>query len=98
MLVAGTASAGAAAANGGTVSANVDSIATLVISGSIVNFDFDLYNCPAGSEIIIVDWIANEPNRPDSGAAGTPPAGGSNGGQGQHPSLFPGGGGVFARE
>jgi hypothetical protein len=97
LMVAGTGSAGAAA-SGGTVSANVDSIATLVISGSVVNFDFDLYNCPAGSEIIIVDWIANEPNRPDAGAAGTTPIGISNGDQVQHLSLSAGASGFLAGE
>jgi hypothetical protein len=97
LMVAGAGSAGAAA-SGGTVSANVDSIATLVISGSIVNFDFDLYNCPAGSEIIIVDWIASEPNRPDAGAAGTTPIGISNGDQVQHLSLSAGASGFLAGE
>jgi hypothetical protein len=96
MLVAGTASAGAA--NGSAVSANVDSIATLVISGSIVNFDFDLYNCPAGSEIVIVDWTASEPDRPDAGAAGTTPIGISNGDQVQHLSLSAGASGFLAGE
>jgi hypothetical protein len=99
LMVAGTGTGSAgAAASGGTVSANVDSIATLVISGSIVNFDFDLYNCPAGSEIIIVDWIANEPDRPDAGAAGTTPIGISNGDQVQHLSLSAGASGFLAGE
>jgi hypothetical protein len=96
-LGAGTTTAGAAA-NGGAISASVDSVATVVINANVVNFDFDLYNCPAGAEIIVVDWNATEPNRPDAGAAGTTPVGISNGDQVQHLTLSAGASGFLAGE
>jgi hypothetical protein len=79
-------SATASGANS-TVSANVDSIATITGSHTVV-FDFDLYNCPAGELIVIVDWTSNEPSRPDSGAATAGAAYGlSNGDSVQHLTL-----------
>jgi hypothetical protein len=62
-MVLGSGAAGAA----NSPSANVESIATVTNQITVV-FEFDLYNCPAGSEIIVDDWTANEPSRPDSGA------------------------------
>jgi hypothetical protein len=85
------------AANGG-ISANVDSIATVVINANVVNFDFDLYNCPAGSEIVVVDWNATEPDRSDSAATGTSPYGISNGDPVQHLTLSAGASGFLAGE
>jgi hypothetical protein len=73
-----------AAVAGNTPSANVESIATVTSQITVV-FEFDLYNCPAGSEIIVDDWMANEPSRPDSGAAsGLQDYGLSNGNPIQH--------------
>ena len=78
------ASTGAKASGSGAVSAKVDSIAT-VLSSVNVDFDIDLYNCPAGLEIVVVDWEATEPNRADSGAAvAGVPYGLSNGSSVQH--------------
>ncbi len=73
-------SAGTAAA-ATTPNANVESTA-IVSSATSVVFEFDLHDCPAGAEIAVVDWTANEPSRPDSGAAGgLQPYGLSNGDQ-----------------
>jgi hypothetical protein len=95
MLMAGATSGNAAT---GGISANVDSIATVVINANVVNFEFDLYNCPAGSEIVIVDWNATEPDRSDSGATGTSPYGLSNGDPVQHLTLSAGASGFLAGE
>jgi hypothetical protein len=61
-LLGGTAGAGTAP------SASVENTATVVSQVGVV-FEFDLYNCPAGSDIGILDWTANQPDRADSGAA-----------------------------
>jgi hypothetical protein len=73
-------SATGSAANG--TYAQVDPIAT-VISENTVIFQFDLYNCPA-TQPIAVEWTANEPDRPDSGAVGGGGYGLSNGDRVQH--------------
>jgi hypothetical protein len=73
-----------AAAAGTSATATVENTATVTGAVSVV-FEFDLYDCPAGAEIAIVDWTANEPSRPDSGAAGgLQPYGLSNGAPVQH--------------
>jgi len=95
MVLAGA--TGGNAANSG-ISADVDSIATVVIDANVVNFDFDLYNCPAGSEIVVVDWNATEPDRSDSAATGTSPYGISNGDPVQHLTLSAGASGFLAGE
>lgn len=76
LLAAGaqTASAGA----GSAPSATVQNTATVVLS-HVVDFEFALHDCPAGEPIEIVDWEANEPARPDSGATGAQVYGVSNG-------------------
>jgi hypothetical protein len=80
LMALGTGAAGAA----NSPSANVESIATVSNQITVV-FEFDLYNCPAGSEIIIDEWTANEPSRPDSGAvSGLSDYGLSNGDRVQH--------------
>lgn len=94
-LLAGTTNGNAASTE---ISANVDAIATVVINANVVNFDFDLYNCPAGSEIVVVDWNAVEPDRADSGATGTSPYGISNGDPVQHLTLSAGASGFLAGE
>jgi hypothetical protein len=78
--------AGTAGAASSTPSANVDAVATVTSANTVV-FEFDLYNCPAGMPIT-VDWIANEPSRPDSGAAGGGDYGLSNGDAVQHLTLL----------
>ena len=95
MLLAGATSGNAA--NSG-IAASVDSIATVVVNANVVNFDFDLYNCPAGSEIVVVDWNATEPDRSDSAATGTSPYGISNGEPVQHLTLSAGASGFLAGE
>jgi hypothetical protein len=66
------------------VTAKVLSHAT--VTGAInVVFSFDLFHCPAGQEIVLVDWQATEPSRADSGAATAgEPFGLSNGDDVQH--------------
>jgi hypothetical protein len=87
VLVAVGVIAGSANASGTNVSASVDSIAT-VTGSHVVVFDFDLYNCPAGEQMVIVDWTATQPQRPDSGAATAGvPYGASNGEPVQHLTL-----------
>ena len=79
--------ASSASASGTSVSADVDSIATVTGSHTVV-FDFDLYNCPVGEPIVIVDWEASQPDRPESGAAAAgAPYGASNGDAVQHLTL-----------
>ena len=91
----GTSTRGGAA---GTVSAQVDPVATVTSNVTVV-FDFDLYNCPPGAEIVIVDWQAKEPARPDSGAAAALfPYGLSNGDPVQHLTLQANSGGFLAGE
>ena len=90
------ATSAATAAGGSAPSANVDSVA-VVTSANTVVFDFDLYNCPAG-EPITVDWTANEPSRPDSGAAGGGGYGLSNGVNVQHLTVSASAGGFLAGE
>jgi hypothetical protein len=97
-LLAGAANGNATNTTGTGISASVDSIATVVVNANIVNFDFDLYNCPAGSEIVVVEWNAAEPGRPDSGATGTSPYGISNGDNVQHLTLSAGASGFLAGE
>jgi hypothetical protein len=95
-LLAATASSQAA---GAPVTASVDSIATPTVDNLVVNFDFDLYDCPAGSPIVIVDWTAQEPDRADSGAASAGNAYGlSNGEHVQHLSLSAGASSFLAGE
>lgn len=98
VTVIGASTAAQVSASSRAVSAQVDSIAT-VLSSVNVDFAFDLYNCPAGLEIVIVDWEASEPSRPDSGAAAAgAPYGLSNGGSVQHLTLMTGSSGFLAGE
>ena len=87
LSAAAAAQAGAATSSSSPPSANVESIATVTGSHTVV-FEFDLYNCPAGQPIVITDWSAQEPDRPDSGAATAGvPYGLSNGDSIQHLTL-----------
>jgi hypothetical protein len=86
VLAAATTRAEAAA----TVSAQVDSVATVTSQVTTV-FDFDLYNCPPGLDIAIVEWEAHQPSRPESFAgSGFQPYGLSNGDPVQHLTLITG--------
>jgi hypothetical protein len=72
---------GSAGAQGSTgPDARVENIATVLIGNVAVNFEFDLYNCPAGQEMAIVSWDAEQPARP-------PGSGVSVGTQGYGPST-----------
>jgi hypothetical protein len=75
----------ASGAGSSTPSANVDAVATVTSANTVV-FEFDLYDCPAGSPIT-VDWTAREPARADSGAAGGGDFGLSNGVAVQHLTI-----------
>jgi hypothetical protein len=98
-VLAVAASSQAAGTDPPPVTASVDSIATPTVDNLVVNFDFDLYNCPAGSPIVIVDWSAQEPDRADSGAASAGNSYGlSNGDHVQHLSLSAGASGFLAGE
>lgn len=74
--------AGSTTASAADISAQVDPIATVTSENTVI-FQFDLYNCPAG-QLITVEWTANQPDRPDSGAAGGGGYGLSNGDRVQH--------------
>jgi hypothetical protein len=93
-LVVGTMRADAAP----TVSAAVDSIAT--VSGAVTtHFEFDVYNCPAGADLVIADWEAHQPSRPESIAvSGFQPYGISNGDAVQHLTLLAASGSFLAGE
>jgi hypothetical protein len=47
--------------------AEVVPVATITSHVQIA-YDFVLYNCPPGVEIVVDDWQASEPNKPDAGA------------------------------
>ena len=68
-------SSGATAA--GTPTAQVESIATVTSENTVI-FEFDLYDCPAG-QLVLVEWTARQPDKPDSDAAGGGGYGFSNG-------------------
>jgi hypothetical protein len=68
-------------------SATVENIAT-VVTANVTDFEFNLYDCPAGDEIVLVDWLAEQPARPGNQAeGGGQPYGLSTGEQVQHLSL-----------
>ncbi len=79
---------GAASARSSTEpSATVGNIAT-VVTANVTNFEFNLYDCPAGDEIVIVDWLAEQPARPGNQAeAALQPYSLSTGEQVQHLTL-----------
>ena len=91
-LLGGTAGASTAP------SATVENTATVVNQVNVV-FEFDLYDCPAGSDIGILDWTATQPDRADSGAAsGLQFYGVSNGDQDQRMVLEAGQSGFLPGE
>jgi len=73
-------------------SASVENIATVLIGNVATNFEFNVYDCPAGAEMAVVEWDAQQPSRPNSGVSiGTQPFGESTGAQTQHLTLTAGG-------
>ena len=73
-------------------SASVENIATVLIGNVATNFEFNLYDCPAGADMAVVEWDAQQPSRPGSGVSlGTQPFGQSTGAQTQHLTLTAGG-------
>ncbi len=71
--------------------ARVENIATIMVGFGATNFEFDLYSCPAGQEMTIVSWEAEQPIRPGAGAAAFgAPFGPSTGEQVQHLTLTAG--------
>jgi hypothetical protein len=73
--------------------AQVQNIATVVIGNIATNFEFVVRNCPAGEEMAVVAWDAEQPARaPGNGvSSGTQPYGPSTGEQVQYLTLTAGG-------
>jgi hypothetical protein len=83
--------AGASAAGSTTApTANVENIATVIIGGVATDFEFNLYDCPAGEPMAVVEWEAQQPNG-NTVASGTQPFGVSSGANVQHLTLTAGG-------
>jgi hypothetical protein len=83
---------GKAGAQGSTFDARVESVATVMIGFVATNFEFDVYNCPAGEPMEVVSWAAEQPDRPGFGTSvGTQPFGPSTGDKVQHLTLTTGG-------
>ena len=56
--------AATSSANGSTApSANVENIATVIIGNVATDFEFNVYECPAGDEMVVVEWEAEQPAR-----------------------------------
>ena len=86
--------AGGAGAQGSTgPDARVENIAVVLIGNVAVNFEFDLYNCPAGEEMEVGPWVADQPARPPGNgvSVGTQPYGPSTGERVQYLTLTAGG-------
>jgi hypothetical protein len=69
--------------------ASVENIATVVIGGLVTDFEFNLYNCPAG-EPMAVEWEAQQPSG-NSVVIGVQPVGTSSGANTQHLTVSAGG-------
>jgi hypothetical protein len=83
--------AGASSANSSTApTASVENIATVIIGGVATDFEFNLYDCPAGEEMAVVEWEAQQPNG-NVVTSGTQPFGASTGANVQHLTLTAGG-------
>ena len=86
VALAGASSAGSSTAP----SATVENIATVVLT-EVTNFEFNLYDCPAGQDMAVLEWEAEQPARPGNGAAaGLTPFGTSSGEHAQHLTLSAG--------
>ena len=82
----------AAAPSAGSASeptANVENIATVVIGGLVTDFEFNLYDCPAGQPMA-VEWQAQQPSG-NAVAIGVQPVGTSSGANTQHLTVSAGG-------
>jgi hypothetical protein len=77
------------AGSAGEPTANVENIATVVIGGLVTNFEFNLYDCPAG-EPMAVEWQAQEPSG-NAVVIGVQPVGTSSGANTQHLTVSAGG-------
>ena len=74
------------------VNARVENIATVMVGFIATNFEFELYNCPAGAEMAVDFWQAEQPMRaPGLGVVGSQPFGPSTGEQVQYLTLTAGG-------
>jgi hypothetical protein len=85
---------GADARAAGSIDARVESIATVLNGFVATNFEFDVYNCPAGQEMAVVLWEADQPAGGPGNqhvAAGNQPFGASTGAAVQHLTLTAGG-------
>ena len=69
--------------------ATVENIATVIIGNTATDFEFNLYDCPAGAEMAVVEWDAEQPARAAGNgvSVGTQPFGESTGEQTQHLTL-----------
>jgi hypothetical protein len=83
--------AGASAAGSANTepTADVENIATVVIGGLVTDFEFNLYDCPAG-EPMAVEWQAQQPSG-NSVVIGVQPVGTSSGANTQHLTVSAGG-------
>ena len=77
------------AGSAGEPTANVENIATVVIGGLVTDFEFNLYDCPAG-EPMAVEWQAQQPSG-NAVAIGVQPVGTSSGANTQHLTISAGG-------
>jgi hypothetical protein len=88
---AAVALAGASSAESTTApSATVENIATVIIGGVATDFEFNLYGCPAGLDMAVVAWDAQQSNG-NTISTGTQPFGVSTGENVQHLTLTAGG-------
>ncbi len=86
VALASASSAGSATAP----SASVENVATVVLT-EVTDFEFNLYDCPAGLDMAVLEWTAEQPSRPGNGAAaGLTPFGTSSGANTQHLTLSAG--------
>jgi hypothetical protein len=83
--------AGASAAGSANTepTADVENIATVVIGGLVTDFEFNLYDCPAG-EPMAVEWQAQQASG-NSVVIGVQPVGTSSGANTQHLTVSAGG-------
>jgi hypothetical protein len=87
VLAAVTALVGASSASSSTApSASVENIATVIIGGVATDFEFDLYDCPAGMDMAVVAWEAQQSDT-NVVTSGTQPFGISTGENVQHLTL-----------
>src|SRR4029079_3712915 len=74
-------------------SASVENIATVIIGNVATDFEFNVYDCPAGDEMVVVEWEAEQPARApgEGGSGGSLSFGESTGAQTQHLTVTAGG-------